>query len=230
MSLSDEYELLVQISVVLAKSDPDYRELQRLAKTVKKAHEVEFDCRACKEDLLKWLRQRLVNKDEALYDLGLRYKEGTGGVDKDPKKAVALFQQAADQNHLDAQCELGRCYLYGWGVDEDDKRAVALFRQSIDQCLDHWVEAHFELGRCYLYGWGVEEDLNQALGLLRYSTGRLNDETDLRICREEIKNCLNELRKERLDRQMEADHDAREMNEMLDNSYINWMLDNLDLN
>ena len=185
MPLSDG--LLEQISVVLAQPDPGYREVQRLAKSC----DVECDRRGSKEVLLMALRERLAEEDtgDALFRLGLYYAQDSRAWSKaaaqDPKKAAVLFQQAADLEDPDAQCELGCCYANGFGVDQNYGRAVALFRQSIDNT-DH-PEAHLELGCCYMEGLGVEEDLNLAVEHLEAAVQYVDAMDELDKCRHELR-------------------------------------------
>lgn len=224
MPLSDA--LLEQISVVLAQSDPDYRVVQRLAKTVREACEVEFDCRRAQKELLEFLRERLAKEEtgEALYSLGLDYAKGrfvNRIIDldnviisrkihygQDPKKAAALFQQAADLEVPEAQCELGCCYANGFGVDQNYGRAIALFRQSIDNT-DH-PEAHYELGCCYMKGLGVEEDLKLAVEHLEAAVQGDVDAMD------ELEDCRHELREAARARRMAARVEAQWFDDMVD--------------
>lgn len=211
MPLSDA--VLEQISVVLAQSDPDYRVVQRLAKTVREACEVEFDCRAARDVQLEWLRKRLAEEDTggALLELGLHYAKGTG-VAQDRKKAAALFQQAADLKVPEAQCELGCCYANGFGVDQNYGRAVALFRQSIANT-DH-PEAHFELGCCYMEGLGVKEDLRlAAFHLDCYLHDPILDESTAKRAQRMLEDCRDELRQVAIARQQEAEWKYRNYQE-----------------
>jgi uncharacterized protein len=54
-------------------------------------------------------------------------------VDQDLRRAVELYQQAADQGHSQAICKLGRYWEDGRGVDfADPRRTAELFQQAAD--------------------------------------------------------------------------------------------------
>ncbi|MDC0189746.1 putative DNA binding domain-containing protein [Rhodospirillales bacterium] len=77
---------------------------------------------------------------------------------------MSWLRKAADQDHPEAQCRLGNCYLGGYGVDEDDAEAVSWYRKAADQ---DDAEAQWRLGNCYLGGHGVEEDEAEAVSWYR---------------------------------------------------------------
>ena len=78
---------------------------------------------SCKVD------QGLIN---AQYNLGLMYAYGKR-LDKDPIKAIKLYQLAAEQGDLDTQCNLGLMYAYGKGVSQADKKTAKWFQLAIEQ-------------------------------------------------------------------------------------------------
>lgn len=53
---------------------------------------------------------------DAMYQIGIHYADGTGGVERDRNKAVEYFRKAAEHNHADAQFCLSVCYGLGLGV------------------------------------------------------------------------------------------------------------------
>lgn len=55
----------------------------------------------------------------AQYQLGMMYKEGTGTVLQDYRKALQWFYQAAQQSNAQAQLEMGLAYYTGQGVPQD---------------------------------------------------------------------------------------------------------------
>ena len=57
----------------------------------------------------------------AQYLLGTCYETGDG-VEKKPKYAVYMYQQAAQQGHAEAMVRLGICYETGSGVAQDPRR------------------------------------------------------------------------------------------------------------
>ena len=67
---------------------------------------------------------------KAQYRLGMCYKEGNG-VDKDRKKAVALFQKSAKQGYAKAQYQLAKAYLKGKGVAADQTQAKSWLKKAV---------------------------------------------------------------------------------------------------
>src|SRR5438477_311476 len=106
---------------------------------------------------------------EQLFELGQKYALGEGLV-KDEKKAVELYQQAANQGYAKAQHNLGVCYENGKGVAKDEKKAAELYQQAtkikeqqilLQKEVDELhqkaeklgnAEAQYQLGHCYGYG------------------------------------------------------------------------------
>ena len=84
---------------------------------------------------------------------------GQLGLAKNEKQAVKWFRKAAEQNHADAQYNLGWRYADGRGVPKDEAEAVKWFRRAAEQ--DH-SDAQAHLGRCYYNGIGVKKDLFEA--------------------------------------------------------------------
>jgi TPR repeat protein len=55
---------------------------------------------------IEWLQKAAAQQHtEALYDLGIMYRDGEG-VTKDTMKAIELFKKAASQGHVKAQAIL----------------------------------------------------------------------------------------------------------------------------
>ena len=71
-----------------------------------------------------------------------------------------LFEQAADQNHADAQSNLGFMYDQGQGVVQDWTKAREWFELAAAQ--GH-APAISNIGLMYLTGMGTEQDLNEAM-------------------------------------------------------------------
>ena len=84
------------------------------------------------------------------------------GVAQDFSKAAAWYQKAADKGHVDAQCDLGRCYYFGNGVEQDYRKAIEWFRKAANREIGS-AEAMCYLGNCYRYGNGVEPNREQAI-------------------------------------------------------------------
>ena len=68
---------------------------------------------------------------------------------KDYVEAVKWYRKAAEQNHAEAQYNLGICYAGGQGVEKDYVEAVKWFRKAAEQ---NDAEAQYSLG-CVLRQW-----------------------------------------------------------------------------
>jgi hypothetical protein len=66
------------------------------------------------------------------FKLGWMYYEGDG-VQIDEKKAIELWQKAAEQGHAGAQFQLGAMYHFGPGVQKDSKKAVEGYQKAAGQ-------------------------------------------------------------------------------------------------
>jgi TPR repeat protein len=80
-------------------------------------------------------------------------------VAKDQVEAVKWFRKAAEQNDVDAQCNLGCCYNDGRGVAKDAVEAVKWYRKAAEQ---NDAGAQLNLGCCYAKGEGVTKDYVEA--------------------------------------------------------------------
>ena len=88
--------------------------------------------------------------------LGIHYRNGKCVE----QKAVYWFRKAAEQGLAPAQCNLGRCYMFGRGVREDKEKAFYWWQKVAEQ---GDADAQYWLGRCYYDGDGVEEDKEKAV-------------------------------------------------------------------
>ena len=91
--------------------------------------------------------------------LGERYLSGNV-VDKDEKKAVELFEKAANQNSDMGMLKLADCYKKGVGVTQDNAKAFSLYEKSAN--MDN-SEAMIALSDMYTEGNGVEKNISKAL-------------------------------------------------------------------
>lgn len=92
------------------------------------------------------------------YGLGGCYNAGCG-VEKDTKKAVALFLKSAEQGNVLAQAMLGDCYKAGRGTAKDYTQAAKWYSKAAEQ---GYTRSQTSLGYCYLNGLGVEKDYDKA--------------------------------------------------------------------
>ncbi|KAH3756074.1 sel1 repeat family protein [Pelomyxa schiedti] len=113
-------------------------------------------CMAHKEPTALWLSSTMTL-------VGACFLTGTG-VDRDPSKAVSLFQKAVDAGNASAMNSLGWCYEKGNGVGEDMNEAVSLYRRAADAGN---ANAMNNLGMCYQNGNGVNKDMTEAVSLFR---------------------------------------------------------------
>jgi hypothetical protein len=116
---------------------------------------------------------------DAMFNLGLCYKNGAHGVEKDAATAFSWFQRAATAEtgtpgdggqhghgygHATAQCNLAVCYYTGEGVSQDDVEAVRWFELAAAQ---GQAAAQHNLGFCYATGTGVTLDNAKAAVLFQ---------------------------------------------------------------
>ena len=80
--------------------------------------------------------------------------------EKDYAKAVSLYRQAAEREHVKAQGRLGYCFVKGYGVDIDYKEAVKWFRNA---AMKDDAGSQANLGHCYYKGLGVDKDFSKAV-------------------------------------------------------------------
>ena len=91
--------------------------------------------------------------------LGERYLNGNV-VDKDEKKAVELFEKAANQNNDMGLLKLADCYKKGVGVSQDNAKAFSLNEKSANMGN---TDAMIALSDMYAGGDGVEKNMSKAL-------------------------------------------------------------------
>ena len=91
--------------------------------------------------------------------LGERYLNGNV-VDKNEKKAVELFEKAANQNSDIGMLKLAECYKKGVGVIQDNAKAFSLYEKSANMGNS---DAMIVLSDMYAEGNGVERNMSKAL-------------------------------------------------------------------
>jgi len=82
------------------------------------------------------------NSPEAKYQKGLSYYK-----EKNYKKALPLFEEAAKQGYAPAEEKLGHMYLKGWGVPPHTSKADYWLKKAINQGN---AKAEVVLGKSYL--------------------------------------------------------------------------------
>ena len=97
-----------------------------------------FDCPFCRTpcpsnnaDELAMIQARVKKKDPAaIYHLGAKYLEGGLGFQKDTRKAIELFTEAAELGSIEALSHLGDAYHFGYGIQQDEAKAAEYYRKG----------------------------------------------------------------------------------------------------
>ncbi len=79
---------------------------------------------------------------------------------KNYPQALKVFKSLAEQNHAEAQFNLGAMYQNGFGIEQDIKNAIAWYKKSAG---NNYVEAMFNLGSIYQNGIGVNKSPDKAI-------------------------------------------------------------------
>jgi len=88
------------------------------------------------------------------------YWRGELGVEKDYVKACKFFQKAVDQDHTEAQVNLGKAYRKGRGIEKDPAKAAEMFHLAAGE--EGGDLAIRLLGELYERGEGVEKNADEA--------------------------------------------------------------------
>ena len=99
------------------------------------------DCPFCRaphpdndDDTLAMIEARVEKKDpEAINHLGVTYCYGSIGLQKDMRKAVELWTEAAELGSIDALNSLGDAYRRGEGVQQDSEKAAEFYKKAAMQ-------------------------------------------------------------------------------------------------
>lgn len=99
-----------------------------------------------KEALLDYLysKNTYVPDIQRQYEYGNRYYD-----EKNYKEAFKWYQKAAEQGHVNAQCQLGLCYRYGLGVLSSNRDAIHWYRKASEKGNEEAKNALFALGVYY---------------------------------------------------------------------------------
>jgi pimeloyl-ACP methyl ester carboxylesterase len=93
--------------------------------------------------------------------LGVMYAQGRG-LPESKIRAVALYQQACEQEHLAGCNNLASAYASGSGVRKDESRAAALYQRVCDA---GGAVSCVNLASMYFIGAGVKKDTARAAAL-----------------------------------------------------------------
>ena len=104
----------------------------------------------------KTLSDAWSGKADAQYELGLDHESSD---ESDYDKAFECYSKAAQQNHAQAQCALGYCYMFARGCDYRPDKAAEWFEKAAQQ---EFAPAQSALARCYANGFGVKKNAQKA--------------------------------------------------------------------
>ena len=97
-------------------------------------------------DMLAMVQARAGKKDPvAIFALGNSHQFGQFGLQKDARKAVELWTEAAELGSIAALFELGYSYCHGRGVEVDMEKGIHFYEEAATQ---GQVESRYNLG-CY---------------------------------------------------------------------------------
>ncbi|EJK55430.1 hypothetical protein THAOC_24839 [Thalassiosira oceanica] len=95
-------------------------------------------------DALARIQKRVAKKDPAaIYFLAQKYFFGRLGLQKDMRKAVELFTEAAELGSIGALFNLGLSYFHGEGVQQDNAKAAHFWTKA---AMQGHVESRYNLG------------------------------------------------------------------------------------
>ena len=114
---------------------------------------------------------------QSQFELSKVFFWGDLGVAKDEAEAAKWCRKAAEQNHANAQYNLGGCYADGKGVTKDHLEAVKWLRKAADQ---NHANAQYNLGCYYADSEGVTKDDVEAVKWYRKAADQ-NDDVAQRI-------------------------------------------------
>ena len=114
---------------------------------------------------VEWLEKAAAHGyGDAYHNLGMMYKDGTGGVRQDFEKAYSLFRTGAENCSVTCKYDTGFMLYKGLGCPQDYARSAELFSEAAES--DHSPSLYM-LGLCYRNGYGVEQDIARATACLK---------------------------------------------------------------
>jgi len=86
---------------------------------------------ASDDDLIERMKKREEAGDtEAMFNLGVYYRDGQHGFPQDHTKALVLWHRAAERGHIGAYSNIGYAYSFGKGVEVDKKKAMHYYEHA----------------------------------------------------------------------------------------------------
>lgn len=134
VSTNDE-TLRCQMLYNVEENDCDYRILLR------KVQFIQYS-----QDFLEKMRLAEQGDADAQLCLARIYYRGAEGVKQDYAESVYWLHKSAEQGLVEAQVDLGYCYVEGIGVNQDYTEAAKWLRKAAEL---GWNSAQYFLGRCY---------------------------------------------------------------------------------
>lgn len=148
------------IRLVNTKFNEEYERLYNSDKVLyKKGEELESADRFV-EALECYKKAGSLGNANALYKVGLFYREGRKGIDKNYGMAQEFYKKAIQLENVAAMNDLGSMYFNGNGIKQNYKEAMSWYK--IAASLDNDV-AMSNLGNIYYYGYGVKKDYTKAI-------------------------------------------------------------------
>ena len=96
---------------------------------------------------------------EAQCRLATLHRKGAQGLERDPKRATALYMKAALRNHVEAQFQVAVAFKRGFGVVADSASAAKWFAIAAGQ--GH-AKAQYQMGEACAKGLGVPKDAGES--------------------------------------------------------------------
>ncbi|EJK63032.1 hypothetical protein THAOC_16338 [Thalassiosira oceanica] len=82
-------------------------------------------------DVLAMIQARVAKKDpDAINRLGQRYFHGDLGLQKDMRKGVEMYTEAAELGSIEAFCNLGLAHVTGRGVEQDEAKGIHFWEKA----------------------------------------------------------------------------------------------------
>ncbi len=113
--------------------------------------------------------------EQEIYNWGVIYFNGVGGVKKDYEKALKMFELAAGENYASAERALGWMYFQGKGVEKDETKGAKLLLRAYEQGVED-AGLLYVVGQMFLYALYVEEDIVKGIQLLKDAADKKYDE------------------------------------------------------
>lgn len=109
----------------------------------------------------------------AMNDLGAQYYDGNRGFEQSFKKAMKLYQMAAEHGSRQAQENLGYCYYYGRDGKVDYEKAFHYFALG---AFDGHIISLYKIGDMYRNGYYVKKNEVEAFHIYRRCIDTMTEE------------------------------------------------------